>query len=67
MKKNKLLIVVDMQNDFVTGPLATEGAQKIVPNVVEKLKAKDYSYLIFTRDTHQKNYISTNATNAYSV
>ena len=59
MKKNKLLIVVDMQNDFVTGPLATEGAQKIVPNVVEKLKAKDYSYLIFTRDTHQKNYLET--------
>ena len=57
--KNKLLIVVDMQNDFVTGPLATEGAQKIVPNVVEKLKAKDYNYLIFTRDTHQKNYLET--------
>lgn len=56
---NKLLIVVDMQNDFVTGSLANPAAQKIIPNIVEKLKAKDYSYLIFTRDTHQKNYLKT--------
>lgn len=57
--KNKLLIVVDMQNDFVTGSLANPAAQKIIPNIVEKLKAKDYSYLIFTRDTHQENYLET--------
>lgn len=59
MKKNKLLIVVDMQNDFVTGSLANPAAEKIIPNIVEKLKAKDYTYLIFTRDTHQKNYLET--------
>ena len=57
--KNKLLIVVDMQNDFVTGFLANPAAEKIIPNIVEKLKAKDYTYLIFTRDTHQKNYLET--------
>lgn len=57
--KNKLLIVVDMQNDFVTGSLANLAAEKIIPNIVEKLKAKDYTYLIFTRDTHQKNYLET--------
>ena len=57
--KNKLLIVVDMQNDFVTGSLANPAAQKIIPNIVEKLKAKDYSYLIFTRDTHHENYLET--------
>ena len=57
--KNKLLIVVDMQNDFVTGSLANPAAKKIIPNIVEKLKAKDYTYLIFTRDTHQKNYLET--------
>ena len=57
--KNKLLIVVDMQNDFVTGSLANPAAEKIIPNIVEKLKAKDYTYLIFTRDTHQKNYLET--------
>lgn len=60
MKKNKLLIVVDMQNDFVTtGPLANPAAEKIIPNIVEKLKAKDYTYLIFTRDTHHENYLET--------
>ena len=59
MKKNKLLIVVDMQNDFVIGSLANPAAEKIIPNIVEKLKAKDYTYLIFTRDTHQKNYLET--------
>ena len=59
MKKNKLLIVVDMQNDFVTGSLANPAAQKIIPNIVEKLKAKDYTYLIFTRDTHHENYLET--------
>ena len=56
---NKLLIVVDMQNDFVTGSLANPNVQAIIPNIVDKLKAKDYSYLIFTRDTHQKNYLET--------
>ena len=60
MKKNKVLIVVDMQNDFVTtGPLANPAAKAIIPNIVEKIKEKDYSYLIFTRDTHQKNYLET--------
>ena len=59
MKKNKLLIVVDMQNDFVTGSLANHAAEKIIPNIVEKLRAEDYTYLIFTRDTHQNNYLKT--------
>ena len=34
----KILIVVDMQNDFVTGALKNEQAQMIVPNVAVKLK-----------------------------
>ena len=29
----KVLIVVDMQNDFVTGSLGTKEAQEIVPNI----------------------------------
>lgn len=32
----KILIVVDMQNDFVTGPLSTPEARAIVPKIVEK-------------------------------
>ena len=34
-----VLIVIDMQNDFITGSLGSEAAQAIVPNVVEKVKA----------------------------
>lgn len=57
----KLLVVVDMQNDFVTGSLGTKEAVAIVPNVVEKVKQaiKDGTEIIFTKDTHGENYLST--------
>ena len=35
---NKVLVVVDMQNDFITGTLGTPEAQAIVPNVVAKIQ-----------------------------
>ena len=35
--KKNVLIVVDMQNDFVSGALGTKEAQAIEPNVVEKI------------------------------
>lgn len=58
----KTLIVVDVQNDFVTGALGTPEAQMIIPNV--KVKIKEYQdrgdEIIFTRDTHQSNYLETN-------
>lgn len=56
---NKLLIVVDMQNDFVTGSLKNPAAEKIIPNIVRKLRADDYAYLAFTRDTHEEDYLET--------
>ena len=53
-----LLVVVDMQNDFVTGALGTKRAQEIVPGIVELVKffpgRKD-----FTKDTHDENYLDT--------
>lgn len=57
----KLLIVVDMQNDFVTGSLGSKMAEKIVPNVSEKIEVyrKNGDPLLFTRDTHQENYLET--------
>lgn len=55
---NKCLIVVDMQNDFVTGSLGTDEAKSIVPNVVEKVK-NFKGKVIFTQDTHEKNYLNT--------
>ena len=57
----KLLIVVDMQNDFITGALGSDMAQAIVPNV--KLKIEEYrkneEAVVFTRDTHGENYLET--------
>lgn len=54
----KVLIVVDMQNDFVTGPLGTKEAQAIVPAIAERIKSFDGT-VIYTRDTHQENYLET--------
>ena len=54
----KFLIVVDMQVDFITGALGSELATAIVPNVVKKVQNFDGT-VIFTRDTHFENYMST--------
>jgi len=55
---NKILLVVDMQNDFITGSLGSKEAQAIVPNVVKKIKEWDGD-IIATRDTHHDNYLQT--------
>lgn len=57
----KLLVVVDMQKDFVDGALGTAQAQEIVKAVTDRvLKAKEDGYdLIFTMDTHEENYLET--------
>ena len=55
---NKLLIVVDMQYDFISGPLGTPEAEKIVPNVVDKIKGWDGD-IIVTQDTHGDDYMDT--------
>lgn len=54
----KLLIVIDMQNDFVTGCLGTPEARAIVPKVKKKIEEWDGD-LIYTRDTHLDNYLDT--------
>lgn len=57
----KLLIVVDMQNDFVDGSLGTKEAEGIVAHV--KAKVEQYQEqkdtVIFTRDTHTEAYLNT--------
>ena len=53
-----ILIVVDMQNDFIDGALGTKEAVAIVPAVEEKIKSFD-GKVIFTRDTHFENYLAT--------
>lgn len=54
----RYLIVVDMQKDFVNGALGTKEAEAIVPAVLEKVKNFD-GEVIFTKDTHFENYLST--------
>lgn len=54
----KFLIVVDMQNDFITGALGSKEAQAIVPAVANKIRSFSGT-VIFTRDTHGEDYLST--------
>lgn len=53
-----VLIVVDMQNDFIDGVLGTPEAVKIVPKVEEKLRDFEGTVL-YTRDTHTEDYMDT--------
>lgn len=57
----KLLVVVDMQKDFVDGALGTPEAQAIVDSVAKKVSAEKAAGtdLIFTLDTHEANYLET--------
>ena len=54
----KVLVVVDMQNDFIDGALGTKEAVAIVPGVKEKIKNFD-GVVLFTRDTHETYYLDT--------
>ena len=55
----KILVVVDMQNDFIDGSLGTKEAVGIVDAVAEEIR-KDYDLVVATRDTHGENYLETN-------
>ena len=54
----EILIVVDMQNDFIDGALGTAEAVEIVPRVAEKIRSFP-GRVLFTRDTHEANYLET--------
>lgn len=57
----KVLVVVDMQNDFIDGALGTAEA----PGIIEGVKAKIAKYvaaggkIIYTQDTHDRDYLLT--------
>ena len=61
LMNNKVLVIVDMQNDFVTGVLGGELQKGIVQNVCNKIKQaiKDNQFIVFTRDTHYVDYLET--------
>ena len=57
----KLLLVIDMQNDFINGALGTKEAVAIVKKVQKKIAEyrKQGFPVIFTKDTHKENYSTT--------
>ena len=58
MNKKRMLVVVDMQNDFIDGPLGSEDAKAVVDKVCEKIDGWD-GHVCFTMDTHYDDYPET--------
>ena len=60
----EFMVVIDMQNDFVSGALGSDMARAIVPNAAEKtaafIREHGKERLIFTKDTHGADYAETN-------
>ena len=54
----KVLVVVDAQNDFITGSLGSTEAKNVLPKIVEKIRNFD-DFIICTLDTHFGNYLET--------
>ena len=57
----KLLIVVDMQNDFVNGALKAEGGEETAVSVRELIKRERAkgTEIVYTKDLHGENYLET--------
>lgn len=55
----KILVVIDMQNDFIDGSLGTKEAEAIVENVAAKIRSYPAEDVFATRDTHPANYLET--------
>lgn len=58
MDKKKLLVVVDMQNDFIDGPLGTDAACAVVDEVCKMIDGWD-GRICYTMDTHYEDYPET--------
>lgn len=55
----KILIVIDMQNDFIDGALGTPEAVTIIDRVRDKIRSYPAEDVIATMDTHHENYLDT--------
>ena len=56
---NRYLFVIDYQNDFVDGALGFPGAELLDDKIAAKVRAYGKGHVLFTRDTHFENYLST--------
>lgn len=54
----KVLVIVDMQNDFIDGSLANTKGKEVLDSVIKEIH-KDYDAFLLTRDTHEANYLNT--------
>lgn len=59
-KKIKVLVGIDLQNDFIDGNLANKEAQAVIDKIVEKINNFDGDAMFFTLDTHFSDYLQTN-------
>ncbi len=59
--EKKIVLIIDMQNDFITGALGTKEAVAITPCVAGRIQKEKEAgaMLLFTRDTHYENYMYT--------
>lgn len=55
----KILIVIDMQNDFIDGALGTKEAVRIIDAVKDKIRSYPVKNVIATMDTHNEHYLET--------
>ena len=57
---NKVLVVIDMQEDFTRGALANPKATELIPEIAKEIQKDEYPLIVFTRDTHTNDYLNTN-------
>ena len=58
---NNILVIVDMQNDFINGSLANPDVRNIVPEIKNRIELarENKDFIVFTKDTHNTNYLDT--------
>ena len=55
----RVLVLIDVQNDFINGSLPNPEAQKAIPNIVKKIEEFDGDALFYTKDCHGPDYLET--------
>ena len=55
----KVLVIIDMQNDFIDGALGNKECREVVPAVIDSVNNGEYTDIILTRDTHDEDYLNT--------
>lgn len=58
-KKTKVLVLIDLQNDFISGSLANPAAEAIIEPICKHILKEQYDRILVTRDTHDENYLDS--------